>query len=45
MAYCARHQIPAVQIVLKFEPDRYNITVPITKECADGADSQKTLLN
>jgi hypothetical protein len=42
--YCAEHQIPAVQIVLKFEPARYDITVPITEEC-EQAGSQKALLN
>jgi hypothetical protein len=43
--YCAEHQIPAVQIVLKFEPARYDITVPITEECEQAAGSQKALLN
>jgi hypothetical protein len=43
--YCAEHQIPAVQIVLKFEPARYDITVPITEECEQSAGSQKALLN
>ena len=43
--YCSRHQIPAVQIVLKFEPDRYDITVPITEECDQAAGTQKALLN
>jgi hypothetical protein len=41
--YCNKHQIPAVQIVLKFEPDRYDITVPITAECEQAAGSQKAL--
>jgi hypothetical protein len=34
-----------VQIVLKFEPARYDITVPITEECEQSAGSQKALLN
>jgi hypothetical protein len=41
--YCTQHQIPAVQIVLKFQPDRYDITVPITEECEQAAGSQKAL--
>ena len=45
IVYCAKHGIPAVQIVLKFDPDRYDITVPITKECDQAAASQKALLN
>jgi hypothetical protein len=43
--YCTRHRIAAVQIVLKFDPDRYDITVPITAECEQAAGSQKALLN
>ena len=43
--YCTEHQIPAVQIVLKFEPARYDITVPITEECENRAGSQNALLN
>ena len=42
--YCVEHGIPAVQIVLKFDPDRYDVTVPITEEC-EQAGSQKALLN
>jgi hypothetical protein len=42
--YCMQQRIPAVQVVLKFDPDRYDITVPITKEC-EQAGSQKALLN
>ena len=42
--YCAKHQIPSVQIVLKFQPDRYDITVPITDDCEQAAGSQKSLL-
>jgi hypothetical protein len=42
--YCSKHEIPAVQIVLKFQPDRYDITVPITEECDQAAGSQKALL-
>jgi hypothetical protein len=45
IVYCAEHQIPAVQIVLKFNPDRYDITVPITEECEQAAGAQKSLLN
>jgi len=41
--YCAKHWIPAVQIVLKFQPGRFDITVPITEECEDVAGSQKAL--
>jgi hypothetical protein len=44
IAFCAQHQVPAVQVVLKFDPDRYDITVPITEEC-DQARSQNALLN
>jgi len=44
LLYCAKHEIAAVQIVLKFEPDRYDITVPITEEC-EQAGSQKALPN
>jgi hypothetical protein len=43
--YCTEHRIPEVQIVLKFEPDRYDITVPITEECHEAAGSQKALLS
>lgn len=43
--YCAEHEIPAVQIVLKFDPARYDITVPITEECEQASGSQKALLN
>jgi|GEM_PF-2887648 len=45
LIYCTKHEIPAVQIVLKFHPDRFDITVPITEECYEGAASQKALLN
>ena len=45
IVYCTKHRIPAVQIVLKFDPDCYDITVPITKECEQAAGSQKALLN
>lgn len=42
--FCVEHKIPAVQVVLKFEHDRYDVRVPITEECQQpiGA-SQKTL--
>lgn len=33
IVYCAENRIPAVQIVLKFDYDRYDINVPITAEC------------
>ena len=42
--FCTKHEIAAVQIVLKFDPDRYDITVPITEECDQAAGSQKALL-
>lgn len=45
LVYCAEHAIPAVQIVLKFEPDRYDITVPITEECEQARGSQNALRN
>jgi hypothetical protein len=41
--YCTQRQIPAVQIVLKFDPDRYDITVPITEECDRASGSQNAL--
>jgi len=44
ISYCSKHRIPTVQVVLKFDPDRYDITVPITKEC-EQARSQNALLN
>ena len=44
ISYCSQHRIPAVQVVLKFDPDRYDITVPITEECEQAAGSQKSLL-
>ena len=45
IGFCTEHQIPAVQVVLKFEYDRYDIRVPITPECENAAPSQKALLN
>ena len=33
LGFCAEHRIPAVQIVLKFDSDRYDIQMPITPEC------------
>jgi hypothetical protein len=45
LLYCTEHDIPAVQIVLKFQPDRFDITLPITEECTEGANTQKALLN
>ena len=44
IVYCSKHQIPAVQVVLKFDPDRYDISVPITPECENAA-AQNALLN
>jgi hypothetical protein len=41
--YCAKHRVPAVQIVLKFDPDHYDVTVPITAECEQAGGSQKAL--
>jgi hypothetical protein len=41
--YCAKHRIATVQIVLKFDPDHFNVTVPITAECEQDADSQNAL--
>ncbi len=41
--FCAEHRIPTVQIVLKFKPDKFNITVPITAECEQATGSQKAL--
>lgn len=31
--YCAANEIPAVQIILKFEQGQYDIKLPITEEC------------
>jgi hypothetical protein len=45
IVYCAEHRIPAVQIVLKFEYDQYDISVPITKECEQASSSQNALRN
>ena len=33
ITFCSEHQIPAVQVVLKFDYERYDIKVPITEEC------------
>ena len=41
--FCAKHRVPAVQIVLKFDIDHFNITVPITAECEQAGDAQKAL--
>lgn len=35
LAFCMEHQIAAVQVVLKFDYDRYDIKVPITEECEE----------
>lgn len=45
IAYCAEHRLPAVQIVLKFDYDHYDISVPITEECEQPAESQNALRN
>jgi hypothetical protein len=42
IAYCSEHQIPAVQVVLKFDYDRYDIRVPITEECEGAAGARAT---
>ena len=31
--FCSEHQIPAVQVVLKFDEKRYDIHVPLSEEC------------
>jgi len=41
--FCAEYHLPAVQIVLKFDLDHFNVMVPITPECEQG-ESQKALL-
>jgi hypothetical protein len=43
IAFCTEHRIPAVQVVLKFESDRYDINVPISDECEEPGQSQNTL--
>jgi hypothetical protein len=45
IVFCAEHQIPAVQIVLKFDYDKYDISVPITEECEQAASAQNALRN
>jgi hypothetical protein len=45
IVYCAEYRIPAVQIVLKFELDHYDISVPITEECKQASASQNALRN
>jgi hypothetical protein len=45
IVYCAEHRIPTVQVVLKFDPDKYDISVPITEECEQAASSQNALRN
>ena len=44
LEFCAKHRIPAVQIVLKFDPDQFDVTVPITAECEQAGEPQKALL-
>jgi hypothetical protein len=43
--FCSKHQIPAVQVVLKFDSDRYDINVPLTEECEEPGRSQNALHN
>jgi hypothetical protein len=31
--FCSERRIPAVQIVLKFESQAYDVPIPITEEC------------
>jgi len=45
LGFCTEHRIPAVQIVLKFDYDRYDIKVPVTPECEKSAGAQRPLLN
>jgi hypothetical protein len=45
LGYCAEHRIPAVQIVLKFNADRYDIQMPITPECEESRPPQRALLS
>jgi hypothetical protein len=33
LVYCSEHRIPSVQIVLKFDYDRYDVRVPVTADC------------
>lgn len=35
LAFCTEHRIPAVQIVLKFDYERYDVKLPITEECKE----------
>jgi hypothetical protein len=35
LSFCSEHQIPAVQVVLKFDFDRYDVRVPISEECEE----------
>ena len=45
MIFCAQHRLPAVQIVLKFDSERYDISLPITEECDETAGRpQRALL-
>ena len=45
IVFCAEHRIPAVQIVLKFDYEQYDISVPITEECEGAAAAQNALRN
>jgi hypothetical protein len=40
MVFCAEHRLPEVQIVLKFESDRYDLNFPITEECQKAAEKR-----
>jgi hypothetical protein len=43
LAFCTEHRLPEVQIVLKFDCEKYDISVPITVECDEKAGAQSTL--
>jgi hypothetical protein len=45
LGFCLEHQIPEVQVVLKFDHDRYDVQVSITPECDDAAPSQSASRN
>jgi hypothetical protein len=33
LAFCTEHRIPDAQLVLKFEYDEYDVTLPFTDDC------------
>lgn len=45
IVYCSKNRIPAVQVVLKFDYARYDISLPITEECERAGRSQNALRN